>query len=204
MLGDPAAALADAARAAAIVVVGNRGRGGFTSLQLGSVSQKVAEHSPAPVVVVRGWPRASGPVVVGYSGAAPADHTLTTGFEEATRHGSKLTVVQAFTPATSTPAGVDPAPTRLTIAKALELDLEPWRNKYPDVPATAVAQNGPAAEALTEMSTGASLVIVGHRERGAVAGTKLGPVALHLLHHALCPVMIVRADETADACDGAW
>jgi len=50
--GQPAACLLEEAREAALVVVGNRGRGGFSSLLLGSVSQQVVHHSPCPVVVV--------------------------------------------------------------------------------------------------------------------------------------------------------
>ena len=51
-LGDPAAALLDAARGAALVVVGSRGLGGFSSLLLGSVGHHVAHHAPCPVVVI--------------------------------------------------------------------------------------------------------------------------------------------------------
>ncbi|MGE3621373.1 MAG: universal stress protein [Acidimicrobiia bacterium] len=49
----PSAALLEAAEGAAMVVVGSRGRGGFTGLLLGSVSQQVAHHATCPVVIVR-------------------------------------------------------------------------------------------------------------------------------------------------------
>jgi nucleotide-binding universal stress UspA family protein len=51
--GSPAEALIDAARNADLVVVGSRGHGGFTALLLGSVSNKVVQHAPCPVVIHR-------------------------------------------------------------------------------------------------------------------------------------------------------
>lgn len=47
-------ALVSAAESSALLVVGSRGRGGFTSLLLGSVSQYCAAHARGVVVVVRG------------------------------------------------------------------------------------------------------------------------------------------------------
>jgi len=48
----PADALLHLAKTATVVVVGSRGRGGFASLLLGSVSHKLLHHAPCPVVVI--------------------------------------------------------------------------------------------------------------------------------------------------------
>lgn len=51
--GRAADTLISAAEGADMLVVGDRGRGGFRGLLLGSVSQQVAQHSQCPVVIVR-------------------------------------------------------------------------------------------------------------------------------------------------------
>jgi nucleotide-binding universal stress UspA family protein len=52
--GSPAQLLLDAAQGAAMVVVGSRGHGGFAGTLLGSVGQALAQHSPCPVLIIRG------------------------------------------------------------------------------------------------------------------------------------------------------
>jgi len=51
--GQPTDVLLREAEGASLIVVGNRGRGGFKSLLLGSVSQQVVHYASCPVLIVR-------------------------------------------------------------------------------------------------------------------------------------------------------
>ncbi len=51
--GRAADVLVRVSEGADMLVVGNRGRGGFRGLRLGSVSQQIAQHASCPVMIVR-------------------------------------------------------------------------------------------------------------------------------------------------------
>jgi nucleotide-binding universal stress UspA family protein len=51
--GQAASALLGHSKGARELVVGSRGRGGFTGMLLGSTSQQIVQHASCPVVVIR-------------------------------------------------------------------------------------------------------------------------------------------------------
>ncbi|GAA3342314.1 universal stress protein [Amorphoplanes nipponensis] len=200
VLGHAGARLLELAGGAELMVLGNRGRGGFGGLLLGSVSQRLAVHASCPVVVVRGRGDVTdGPVAVGVDDSPAADHVLGTAFEAAAARGSALAVVHAYLPAvplwlqSSVPA-IDVTTPEQDAAEraALARLVAPWQAKYPDVAVETMLSHDSAAAVLTGISQGAQLVVVGSHGHGVVAGTFLGSTTMQLLHHADCPVLIDR------------
>ncbi len=70
----------------------------------------------------------------------------------------------------------------------------------PAAPAIAEAREGEAGRVLVLAATDAALVVVGGRAHGYVTGALLGSATAYVLHHALCPVMVVPA--VGDAAEG--
>jgi nucleotide-binding universal stress UspA family protein len=199
LAGNPAARLIAETGDAGLLVLGSRGRGGFASLMLGSVSQRVAMHAGCPVAVVRGrGDVTAGPVAVGFDESPHAERVLRTAFEQAVARGAGLAVIRTYLPVLPLYlAGVAAADVTTAEQDALERDrleeqLTPWREKYPDVAVEALLSHDSAAAVLNGVSHGAQLVVVGSRGRGAVAGTLLGSTGLQLLHHADCPILLDR------------
>lgn len=57
---------------------------------------------------------------------------------------------------------------------------------------TVVLQDRHPADALVDESEGADMLVVGSRGLGGFAGLLLGSVSQHCLHHAKCPVLVLR------------
>jgi nucleotide-binding universal stress UspA family protein len=199
--GSPGLVLVDSSKNADLVVVGSHGHSGFRELMLGSVSSLVAQHAACPVVVVRGFDELPpeyypGRIVVGTDGSASADDAVGLAFEEARLRGIPLTAVCAWQPpeqATPQAPYIDTVGLRKLAEEQFQDALTSWRGKYPDVQVFNEFIDEPAAEALIAASAGARLVVVGSRGLGAVRGRLIGSVSQHLLHHAPCPVAVLRS-----------
>ncbi|MEU4622724.1 universal stress protein [Actinoplanes sp. NPDC023801] len=199
LAGNPAARLLAETEDAGLLVLGSRGRGGFASLLLGSVSQRIAVHARCPVAVVRGRGDVTdGPVAVGFDDSPHAERVLRTAFDQAAVRGTGLTVVRTYLPALplylagAAAVGVVEPGQEAAERTRLEEQLAPWREKYPDVAVKALLSYDSAAAVLNGVSHDAQLIVVGSRGHGTVTGTLLGSTGLQLLHHADCPVLLDR------------
>lgn len=156
---------------AALVVVGDRGLGGFTGLLVGSVAVALVTHGRCPVLVLRGRPAPAGPVVVGIDGSDGATAAAELALAYAAAHGATLRAVAVAR------SGVEDA-------VLPELDGR-------GVAVERVVQQGDAREVLIAESRAARLVVVGSRGRGGFAGLLLGSVSQAVLQHAECPVAVL-------------
>ncbi|MGX7826250.1 universal stress protein [Actinokineospora sp. 24-640] len=193
--GTPVPLLLRASRSAALVVLGSRGLGGFSGLLVGSSAVQVAAHACVPVVVVHGGGpgerTARGDVVVGVDGSAHSADAIAFAFGEARRLGTGLLAVSVAP--VGLPAGELPADDART-ARALAEAMAGWAEKYPEVPVRRDVVVGHPARTLTDLAAGAAMLVVGSRGAGGFRGLLLGSVSQAVLHHATCPVAIVRTE----------
>jgi nucleotide-binding universal stress UspA family protein len=82
--------------------------------------------------------------------------------------------------------------------RILETALEEAGDGAPLDVETVVRQGHPA-QVLVEVSAGAQLLVVGSRGHGGFAGLLLGSVSEHVIAHASCPVLVIRAQEATSA-----
>ncbi|MCX2729389.1 universal stress protein [Saccharopolyspora sp. NFXS83] len=179
----PVLALVDLSEQADEVVLGQGDFRGFPELLLGSVATSVSTRARSPVVVVRGDPDATGPVVVGVDGGAAADVALAAAFERASRTGLPLVAAHAVEERHRASGGAGGAGEHVA----------EWRRRHPEVDLHWVEERGDPREVLLAQARRASVVVVGSRGRGGFRGLLLGSTSQALLHHAACPVMVVRA-----------
>ncbi len=204
VMEDPATALVRASRGADLLVLGSRGRGRVAGALLGSVAFAVTSRAECPVVVVRGEverrPGPDAPVVVGVDDSHGADEAVVFAADVAERWGAPLVVVAAWTVPDITVvdgySAVDVTPlvewARRSAGTSADVAVDLARSDRPGLQGvTRVVQQRPA-QALSDASAEAGLVVVGARGRGGLGSLFLGSVSHAVIHQADCPVAVVR------------
>lgn len=182
---------------AELLVVGARGRGGFTGLLLGSVSDQASTHAPSSVVVVREFlERPNAPIFVGVEESEGTRPAIDYGFRAADRDGRALVAIYAYPlPAVAPEIGYLPmsqhAHHKDRAHAFLDRYLQPWRQRHPGVTVTYQLTAQAPARAMCDASAEAHLLVVGASGNHALAGL-LGSVTRKVLHHAHCPVVVAR------------
>lgn len=202
-IGAPAHVLIDAAGADDHLVLGTRGGGPVQQALLGSVSSKVVHLAHCLVTVVplgAGVGAWQGPVVVGVDGSGDSQRALLYGAQRAAQADVPLQVMHAWSlfevPSPMTSTGLAPPLSAYEATVKERLTRQVFAALCADTDAELVLQHSPPAPALVEASGRASEVVVGSRGRGGLPGLMLGSVSTQLLHHASCPVTVLRMPST--------
>lgn len=147
------------------------------------------------------------PIVVGVDGSPASKVAVDWAARDAARRGEDLKLVHILVPPAVMAFPEVPMP-----AGYLQWQEEQGRKLLEDARTTveeALADvrgdahvevstemvDGPAVPALADLSTGAQLIVVGCRGRGALARGLLGSISTGLAHHAHCPVAIIHDED---------
>jgi nucleotide-binding universal stress UspA family protein/uncharacterized protein YlzI (FlbEa/FlbD family) len=137
--------------------------------------------------------------VVGVDGSPSNQPAVGFAFDTASRNDAPLAAVHGWHDVTER---ADIGPTTSAMAKVAErieageqlisTALAEWVEKYPEVTVTREAIPVNSTRALADASQRAAPLVVGSRGRSEFAGLLLGSVSQSVLHHARCPVAVVR------------
>ncbi|GGX90697.1 universal stress protein [Streptomyces fructofermentans] len=185
--GTAMAVLTAESEVADLLVVGPRGTGAFIGMLLGSTAASLTAHSHCPVLVAREEPAGTGPIVLAVDGSPAGEEAVAFAFAEAALRDAEILAVHAWLPDHVAPGTGAEGAERL-LARALAGHGE----RYPDVTVRHEVLSGETRETLIRASRSAQLMVVGARGRGGFTGMLLGSVSQALLHHAHCPVAVVR------------
>ncbi|WP_327036044.1 universal stress protein [Micromonospora ureilytica] len=199
--GEATAVLVGESPTAALLVLGDRGLGGFSALVVGSVAVQVAAYADCPVLVARGTQRPDEPVLVAVDGSDGSRRAADFAAETAVSLGVPLVALHAYRhPGSSGPGDMQPLVyDEAKLHGEQERMLTGWltglTEDHRDLRLTCRVVHGRPGSVLAEASRSAQLAVVGGRGRGEVTGLLLGSVSQSVLHHAQCPVVVVRAPQ---------
>ncbi|HEU5129234.1 MAG TPA: universal stress protein [Glycomyces sp.] len=142
-----------------------------------------------------------GRIVVGVDGSPSSVAALRWALGQAELTGATVEAVNAWQPLTAwgdvipVYPGDTPADTALEHLAAV---VDEVADEHRSVEIARVVTQGHPAKVLLERAEEASLLVLGNRGHGGFVGALLGSVSQHCIHHAACPVLVVRSEERHD------
>jgi nucleotide-binding universal stress UspA family protein len=139
----------------------------------------------------------SRPVVVGVDGSAAAQEALRWAVQDARRRGCRVDAVSAWHPDNGIVIGPVPAEIGLrmssdSVRAARQAVLDRAVEGIEGVEIRPILVEGDPGTILTSASEHAELLVVGSRGAGLIAEVVLGSVSSYCVHHASCPVVVIR------------
>lgn len=139
------------------------------------------------------------PIVVGVDGSSSAEEATAWAAQEAYSRRLPLLLMHAYPWAERLRRTGEPEPEvrdedlyRRQAHESLDRAEAQARASAPDVEVTTELVDARPIELLTARAPGAEMVVLGSRGLGGVSGLLLGSVAVGLVSHAPCPVVVVR------------
>jgi nucleotide-binding universal stress UspA family protein len=199
-VGKPAEVIVNTARAeqAGLVVLGGRGLSPLKEMFLGSVSHRVVTLAPCPVMVTRFPLRQLQTVVLAVEDAEDAKKALTFLAAKPFNNWPQVTVLNVL------PFGQALWPVGLSESDALKEKALAAARDFVDGVAGKLSGLGYAATGSVTLgdagpaivgwakTTKPDLIVIGKRDRKGAAEVLLGSASHTVLHHAPCPVLVMR------------
>ena len=135
-------------------------------------------------------------IVAGVDGSAASVRALRWALRQAEATGAVVEAVTAWNIPTSYgfgPTVLEGEDLAAVARQTLAAAVDDASAAYPDIVHQLVRRGHPAA-VLIEQAKGADLLVVGSHGHGGFIGALLGSVSQHSVHHATCPVVVVRSE----------
>lgn len=205
-LASPPAALEEISLQARLIVVGNSGRGRVSGILLGSTAYHVASLARCPVTIVPpddlSIPGPDHKVTVATDGSPSASRAVRQAADVAARYDAPLEILAVWERPFQENRGKAPdgyksmsdaVEARATMGQSIVEDAEREAlHEQPELTVSTQVLEGRPELKMSEAAKDSAVLILGARGRSDLASLLLGSTSRAVLHHAKCPVQIIR------------
>lgn len=175
--------------------------GGEAGSVTGGHVLRIVRTATVPTLVWREEPAEPGlPVAVGIDESETANRAVQAAFAIAKVLATDVTLAHMWEIGAAVGLGYSQGPLNRQLLAELQAEQEqqitdivaPIAHDFPHAHTHNVRLDATPIKGLTELSERSRVLVVGSSGRGRVAGAFLGSVSQGVLHHAHCPVLVVR------------